>query len=201
MSTPVSCMARSASGACGSASISRAPATAAAASAKWSRRRGRRAAMRCSASSERRTPWRATNSNRRSASSGSTSSCCGERKWTRSRDTLNSALERRERQSRNCANSELACAFAGFQRAHGGAVDGARVAEVFAHPLRGVGQMPVLGERPPARRRSAGCCRGRLCSADSSAGGQKVTGLVAARAARRVGGAARRAIWPSQQTS
>ena len=36
--------------------------------------------------------------------------------------------------------------FAGFQRADGGAVDGARVAVVFAHPLRGVRQMPVLGQ-------------------------------------------------------
>ena len=37
-------------------------------------------------------------------------------------------------------------AFAGFERANGGAIDGARVAVVFAHPLGGVGKLPVLGE-------------------------------------------------------
>ena len=37
-------------------------------------------------------------------------------------------------------------ALAGFQGAHGGAVDGARVAVIFAHPLRGVGKLPVLGQ-------------------------------------------------------
>ncbi len=38
-------------------------------------------------------------------------------------------------------------ALAGFQGADGGAVDGARMAVVFAHPLRGVGKLPVLGQR------------------------------------------------------
>ena len=37
-------------------------------------------------------------------------------------------------------------AFAGFQGADGGTVDGARVAVVFAHPLRGAGEVPVLGQ-------------------------------------------------------
>ena len=37
-------------------------------------------------------------------------------------------------------------AFAGFQRADGGTVYGARVPVVFPHPLRGVGELPVLGQ-------------------------------------------------------
>jgi len=102
--------------------------------------------MRCSASEERRSPWRATNSKRRRASSGSTSSLWGARKWMRSRCTLNSALETRERKSRNCAKKPAGLASPASSAADGGAVNVAGVAVVFAHPLRRARQAPVFGQ-------------------------------------------------------
>ena len=80
-STPVSCMARSASGAVRQGEACRRSAGHSGRGAPNHVGQPRQlSAMRCSASAESRTPCRATNSKARSASSGSASSCCGARK-------------------------------------------------------------------------------------------------------------------------
>ena len=112
VSRPVSCMARTAMGACGSDRTLSTNSHSGRGPAKTSRKRGRRASICRSASSEGPIPWRATNSKRRSASWGSESNCWGARKWARSRCTLKSALARRVRQSRNWEKRLLAWASA-----------------------------------------------------------------------------------------
>ena len=81
-------------------------------------------------------PCRPMNSSSRSTTAGSLSSCAGLRRKIRSRETVNSLLERRDRQSRKFPANVLSAFSRRLKRPARFVEDHPGVAEVFAHQFR-----------------------------------------------------------------
>ncbi len=105
--SPVSCSTRIALAACGSAKIVLTVRHNGRGVAHHSAKAARAASTLRSVSAAGFAPCRATNSSRRITSSGSVCNCSGLRRKMRSRDTVKSVFESRDRISRSVLNSEV----------------------------------------------------------------------------------------------